>query len=289
MKAFQYFAPDTIAEALDLLKRYQNQAKLLAGGTDLIVQMKEGDLQPDCVIDLKRIPDLKSVRYDDNKGLFIGALATAAEIHSSKEVKPNFPAISNAAGAIGSVQIRNRASIGGNICRAAPSGDFAPILIALGAHLKLIGPKGERAISIQDFFVGPGETLIELDEILTEIRVPVPQAHGRSTYMRHSRRETLDLALVGVAIYIVVRPQHSLCEEVRIALGSVAPTPMRARNAERHLLGRELKEELISESAKIAAEEAKPVSDVYGDDWYKKEIVNVLVRRALLDIMERHK
>jgi carbon-monoxide dehydrogenase medium subunit len=289
LKAFQYLAPDTIAEALDLLKQYQNQAKLLAGGTDLIVQMKGGDIQPDCVIDLKRIPELKRVRYNENSGLFIGALATATEIHSSKEVRLNFPAISDAAGVIGSVQIRNRASIGGNICRAAPSGDFAPILVALGAHLKLIGPKGERAIPVQDFFVGPGETLMEPDEILIEIRVPVPQAQGHAVYLRHSRRETLDLALVGVAVYIVVRPQHSLCEEVRIALGSVAPTPMRAKNAERHLFGRELNEELICESAKMAAEEAKPVSDVYGDAWYKKEIVNVLVRRALLGIMERDK
>ena len=289
MKASEYFAPSSLSDALGLLERCKDEAKLLAGGTDLVVQMKQHILEPAFLIDLKKIKDLKRIDYKAGQKLCLGALATAAEIHDSNEVKTHFPAISEAAGVIGSPQIRNRATIGGNICRAAPSADLPPILIALAASLKIVGSKGERSLLLQDFFAGPGKTYLNPDEILVKIEVAYPGGRWGAAYLRYSLRETLDLAMAGVAVFLAINPKTNLCENVKIALASVALTPMRAREAERLLLGQKLSEELIWKSASAASEEAKPISDVYGEAWYKKEIVEVLVRRAVTESMLRCK
>jgi carbon-monoxide dehydrogenase medium subunit len=274
---------------MDLLQRRRDDVKLLAGGTDIVVQMKQGNIAPGCLLDLKKIPDFKRIRILTGKSLVIGALATVAEIHASAEVNEHLPAISEAAGVIGSVQIRNRATIGGNICHAAPSGDFPPILMAFDSRLRVFGSGGEKSVLVKDFFLGPRKTILRPNEILLEIEIPIPKGMSGAVYLRHSLRDTLDLATVSAAVFLELNPNNRTCVNARIALASVAPTPIRAPEAEALLAGRELSKETIRKAAKTAAEEARPRSDVYGDDWYKKVIVEVLVRRAILESIQRCK
>jgi len=283
MKYFEYFAPKNISEALALLHRYKDQAKVLAGGTDLLVQMKNGDLQPRYVVDLKRIHGLAGIKRRKNRGLRLGAMTTISEIESSAIVRENFPILSEVAKTIGSVQIRNRGTIGGNVCRAAPSADFVPILIAMDAKLRIIGQRGERTVSLEDFFIGPGKTVLRYDEILRAIEVPNPSGSWGSVYMRHTPRQTMDLAVVGVAVLIGLNDMDSTCRDLKITFASVAPTPMRAKEAEIVLRGKRITVPLIEESAKIAAREINPISDAYGPAWYKRDIVVVLVRRAITE------
>jgi carbon-monoxide dehydrogenase medium subunit len=286
MKYFEYFAPKKISEALDLLHGYKDQAKVLAGGTDLLVQMKKGDQQPRYVVDLKRIPGLAGIQYHKNRELRLGAMATISEIESSGIVKDNFPILSEAAKTIGSVQVRNRATVGGNLCRAAPSADLVPALLVLDAQLKIRSVDSERIVQLQDFFLGPGETVLEYNEILTEVKISPPSS-GMGTYLKFGPRQTMDLATVGAAVFIDFDPVNHSCQRVRIALGSVAPTAFRTKEAEKLLLGEKLTPIRIEEAAKIASKESSPITDVYGLDWYKKNIIIVLVKRAIMEVQDR--
>jgi carbon-monoxide dehydrogenase medium subunit len=287
MRPFEYFSPPNISEALSLLDQYKERAKLLAGGTDLLVQIKKGDLQSRYLIDLKRIPGLAEIQWRKNRGLCLGAMTTISEIESSGVVRENLPILSEVAKTIGSVQIRNRGTIGGNICRAAPSADFVPILMAMNAKLRIVGQRGERMVSLEDFFVGPGKTILRHDEMLSEIEVPNPSGPWGSVYLRHTPRQTMDLAAVGVAVLIGLNDMDNTCRDLKITLASVAPTPMRAKEAEIVLRGKRMSGPLIEESAKIAAGEINPISDAYGPAWYKKDIVVVLVRRAITAAWEK--
>lgn len=286
MKYFEYFAPKKISEALALLHRYKDQAKVLAGGTDLLVQMKKSDLQPRYVVGLKRIPDLAGIQYHKNKELRLGAMTTISEIESSSIVKENFPILSGAAKTIGSVQVRNRATVGGNLCRAAPSADLVPALLVLDAQLKIRSLDTERIVQLQDFFLGPGETVLEYNEMLTEIKISPPSS-GMGTYLKYGPRQTMDLATVGAAVYMAIDPIGSICKSIKIALGSVAPTAFRAKEAEKSLLGEKLTPVRIEEAAKIASNQSSPITDVYGLDWYKKSIIIVLVKRAIMEVQDR--
>lgn len=287
MRSFEYFAPQNISEAFSLLDQYKERAKPLAGGTDLLVQMKKNDLQPRYVVDLKRIPGLAGIQCGKNVGLHIGAMTTISEIESSGIVRENFPILSEVAKTIGSVQIRNRGTIGGNVCRAAPSADFVPILMAMNARLRIVGQRGESTVSLEDFFVGPGNTVLRYDEILREIEVPNPSGPWGSVYLRHTPRQTMDLAVVGAAVLIGLNDMDNTCRDLKIALASVAPTPIRAKEAELVLRGKRMAESLIEESAKIAAREINPISDAYGPAWYKRDIVVVLVRRAITEAWKK--
>jgi CO/xanthine dehydrogenase FAD-binding subunit len=287
MKRFEYFAPANISEALKLLDIYREKAKILAGGTDLLVQMKKNDIRPDYLVDLKRIPDLSGIQYNKNEGLHLGALTTISEIESSIDIRKNFPILSEVAKVIGSVQVRNRGTIGGNLCRAAPSADFAPILIVMNAKVKIMGKEGEGTADIKEFFIGPGETILKPNEILKEIRIPNSKNLGAAVYLRHGPRQTMDLSVVGAAVFIAINKIDMVCKDLKIALGSVAPTPIRAKKAEEIILGKKVTQSLIEESAKIAAQETSPISDVYGPAWYKKEVVVVLVRRAILQAIKK--
>ena len=266
---------------MTLLGQHPKDATLLAGGTDLVVKMKQGSLQPTYLIDLKKIEELKKIQYLPGESLRIGAMATAAVLQTSQVVISRFPAIAQAAGAIGSVQIRNRATVGGNICRAAPSGDFLPILIALGTRLKVAGSGGEKSLLLQDFFLGPGLTKLGPGEMLKEIEVPDPPGYSTAVYMRHSLRETLDLATVGLAVFAAFDPENGICRDVKVVLGSVGPTPLRAIQAEKLLSGHKWSLKLVAEAAKRASEESRPINDVYGESWFKKALVESLARKAL--------
>jgi carbon-monoxide dehydrogenase medium subunit len=280
LREFEYLEPPSLSEAVSFLDQHSEAAKIFAGGTDLLVNMKEGELSPGYLIDIKGIPGQEYIKYDEKKGLRIGALTTIRQIETSRVIREQFPPLAQAAKVLGSVQVRNRATIGGNLCNAAPSAETAPPLLVLGAKLKLFGSRGERVLPLEEFFVGPGLTVLD-KEILTEIIVPPPSPHTRGVYISISRRRAVDLALVGVAVAAVVDPGKDQWKEVKIALGAVGPTPMRTSKAEGILNGKRIDAALIEEAAQIASEEADPISDVRASAWYREEMVRVLVQRSL--------
>jgi carbon-monoxide dehydrogenase medium subunit len=278
MKAFEYFAPRSLAEATEVLAKYQGEARTVAGGTDLLLKMKAGRLSPKAIVNIKRVPELRGLTF--NSHLTLGALTTLEEIKQSSMIRERYPALSDAAATMASVQIRNLATVGGNMCNAAPSADLAPILIALNAAARLAGIKGERRIPLEDFFTGPGTTVLAPGELLVSLEVPPPA--GPSVYLKHSPREHMDIAVVGIGLALRgYNPLSQECAEPRVVLGAVAPVPLRARRAEAELTGGPLAAERIDRAAKIAAEEAKPIDDVRGSAWYRRRMVAVLTRRGL--------
>jgi carbon-monoxide dehydrogenase medium subunit len=278
MKAFEYFAPRSLAEAVEVLARYDGEARTVAGGTDLLLKMKAGRLSPRAIVNIKRVPELRGLTF--NSHLTLGALTTLEEIKQSSIIRERYPALSDAAATMASVQIRNLATVGGNMCNAAPSADLAPILIALNAAARLAGIKGERRIPLEDFFTGPGATVLAPGELLVSLEVPPPA--GPSVYLKHSPREHMDIAVVGIGLALRgYNPLSQACAEPRVVLGAVAPVPLRARRAEAELTGGPLAAERIDRAAKIAAEEAKPIDDVRGSAWYRRRMVAVLTRRGL--------
>lgn len=284
---FEYLDPKTIEEACSLLSQHGDKARLIAGGTDLLIIMKHKEVTPEYLVGLKGIPNLDSIDADA-EGVRIGALATLRSIGDSAVVRERFPFLADIAGKMATHQIRNMGTIGGNICNAAPSADTAPSLICLGAKAKLVGPKKERIVAVEEFFTGPGETVLKAGEILTEIQVPNQPAHTGGAYLRLTRL-SVDLAVVGVAALVTLEGKGGLCKEARIALGAVAPTPIRAKKAEGVITGKKIEDGLIEEAAQIASEEARPITDVRGSAPYRTDIVRVLTKRAIGQALEQAK
>lgn len=284
---FEYLDPKTIEEVCSLLSQHGDKARLIAGGTDLLIIMKHKEVTPEYLVGLKGIPNLDSIDADA-EGVRIGALATLRSIGDSAVVRERFPFLADIAGKMATHQIRNMGTIGGNICNAAPSADTAPSLICLGAKAKLVGPKKERIVAVEEFFTGPGETVLKAGEILTEIQVPNQPAHTGGAYLRLTRL-SVDLAVVGVAALVTLEGKGGLCKEARIALGAVAPTPIRAKKAEGVITGKKIEDGLIEEAAQIASEEARPITDVRGSAPYRTDIVRVLTKRAIGQALEQAK
>jgi carbon-monoxide dehydrogenase medium subunit len=309
MKKFDYLKPKTLEEALGLLNQYGEKAALIAGGTDVLVMVKQKTISPDVLISLQGIPGLDKIQHDGN--LKIGPMVTHRIIEKSQLIRKEFSALADAVDVLGSIQIRNVATIGGNLCTAAPSADTAPPLLVLAAQLKLKDAKSERTIPIDQFFTGPGETVLEQDEVLTEILIPKPLPNTGSAYWKHQRRQALDLPILGVAVLLSLNKAtvtcsdllctttpistvlHSLegddlvCKEVRIALGVAAPTPMRAVKAENLLRGKKMSDELLEEVAAMAAKEAQPRDSIRGEAWYRRDMIKVLVKRMAMKSIER--
>ncbi len=290
-KEFTYLVPMTLDEAVALLAEHGPGARVLAGGTDLVLQMKSGQWGPGCIVNIKRIPGLDEIRFDPAGGLRLGTLVTAANLARSEVVQTYYPILARGAGVMASMQIRNLATIGGNLCNAAPSADLAPPLIALEGSAVVVGPDGERRVSLDEFFLGPGQTALAPGELLVAVEVPAPRPGSAAVYHKNSPRRAMDIAVVGVAVALMRPHQRALrpdrrCEDVRVVLGAVAPTPLRARRAEALLRGQEINEERIAETARMAAQEAQPIDDVRGSVWYRRRMVEVLVRRALLQLTE---
>jgi carbon-monoxide dehydrogenase medium subunit len=274
MRRFAYFEPSSLPEAVALLARYQGRAQPLAGGTDLLVELKEQLRQAECVVNIKKIPGIDRLSFDPQGGLRIGALVTAREIETSEVVQEKYPSLLQAVRELGSIQVRNRATIIGNVCRASPSADTLPPLIADGAVVSIHGAGGTRRVLLEEFFTGPGKTVLKPEELVTDITVPAPAPGTGKVYLKHGRRKAMELATVGVAV--------SLNDpDVRIVLGAVAPTPIRARKAEDLLRGRKWNGELVKRAAQAAAEEARPIGNVRASAEYRREMVAVLTRRAL--------
>lgn len=287
MRDFDYYAPRCLEEALSLRDSRQG-AKVLAGGTDLIVQMKEGRVRPQVLIDVKGVEELNRLSFLEDGALFIGAAVPLSRIISYPPLRTAFPMLFEACSLVGSMQLRNRATMGGNICNGAPSADTAPPLLALCARAIVAGPGGSRPIPMAEFFVGPGKTLLDEKEILAAVEVPPPEAPCGGSYLRHIPRQEMDIAIAGVASLLLF-DREDVCREARIALGAVAPTPMRSERAESVLSERPLTEETIEEAAREASEEACPISDVRGSAAYRKEIVRVLTKRTIRTAWERHR
>jgi carbon-monoxide dehydrogenase medium subunit len=279
---FDFYQPATLAEASRLLKDNGPGGRFLAGGTDLVIAMKEKGLLPKYIVDLKRLPGLNSIRVNGDGSLGIGALTTMYTIETSPVVKQKYPFLAQSAAEVGSIQIRNRATVGGNMANATPSADVAPSLIALNATAKIASAGGERTMPMEDFFRGPGQNAMDADEILTEITIPKtgPQLVGE--YIKFSPRDMMDLAYIGVSVAYDFAGDKK-CSGVRIVLGAVAPTPIRARNSEALLEGKILTEELAAQVGDEAARESKPISDVRSSADYRRAMVGVMTKRAILN------
>jgi carbon-monoxide dehydrogenase medium subunit len=286
MTSFEYFSVDTLDKGISILAGKQGKAKVFAGGTNLLVDIKQGAANPQCLVDIKSIPGLDSVRYQANEGLKVGALTTIRTIETSTVIKNKFTILSQAAHKIGSAQIRNRATIGGNLCDASPSADTAPALICLGASVKTQGSGGERSMLLEDFFTGPGETILQPDEILTQIQIPPVPPYSAGVYLKLGRMKTMDLATVGVAVLLTAEATDGVCDDIKITLGAVAPTPKRAKSAEGVIRKKKMVDDLMRQTAHKASQEARPISDVRASADYRREMVEVLTYRALCQARE---
>ncbi len=277
MKPFDYFAPATLSEACGILDSHNGDARVVAGGTDLLLKMKTGRAAPKVVVNIKRIPELRGLTFAAQ--LNLGALTTLEELKRSPIIREHYPALAAAASTMASAQIRNLATVGGNLCNAAPSADLSPILIAMRAVARIAGPGGERRVPLDEFFTGPGTSVLMPGELLVALKIPRPD--GPSLYLKHAPRECMDIAVVGVGLAIDVETSRRDVSTARIALGAVAPVPMRALRAEQELNGKQLTPERIARAARIAAEECAPIDDVRGSAWYRRKMVEVMVRRGL--------
>jgi CO/xanthine dehydrogenase FAD-binding subunit len=282
MKKFEYKAPTTLQDALDLMDRNQGEISVLAGGTDLVVQMKSGRSRPLVVMDVKKIPELNRLEWDEAEGIHIGAAVPLSRLAALPALVEKFGIFAQACAMIGSVQIRNRATMGGNICNAAPSADTPPPLLCLGARAVIANRNKTRTVPLEDFFLGPGETALRPDELLVEIFIPTPPLPSSGCYLRHTPRVEMDIAVAGVGAFLVLSRQADTVQEARIALGAVAPIPVRALQAETVLKGEYPTKALIDEAAIKVVEAIKPISDLRGSADYRSHLAKVLTRRTLI-------
>ena len=284
MRRFELALPRSVDEALRVLSDRGSDAKLLAGGTDLLPQMKNGLLKPACVIDLSGVASARALQADA-RGLRIGAAVAARTLERDATARATYTSLAESGALVGSVQIRNLATLGGNLCNAAPSADMAPPLLALDAEAVIVGPKGERRVPFADFFTGVRRTVLAPDELLLEIVVPAPGPRSGGNYLRHTPRRELDIAVVGVASQLTL--SNGVCSKARIALAAVAPVPLRARAAEQALEGKPVTAEAIELAAELALGVAKPISDQRGSADYRRHLVRVLTRRTLRTALAR--
>lgn len=287
MREFMFAAPQSVQEAVEVLARAGGEGRPLAGGTDLIVQMKENRRSPGVVVDVKRIPDLNVLSWDARDGLRVGAAVSCTRIAAYAPVRERYPALAEACALVGSVQIQNRAALGGNFCNAAPSADAVPPVLSYGGKLMLAGPDGRRELPAEDFFVGPGQTVLGPGELLVEIIIPTPPSPSGAAYLRFIPREEMDIAIAGVGSFVQLNADRTRCEQARITLAAVAPTPVRAREAEAFLVGKPLDQTTMAHAGELAAKAAQPISDVRGSAAYRIELVKVLTRRTLQKALER--
>lgn len=282
---FEYHEPHSLDETIVLLQRYGDDARLLAGGTDLIIAMQRRLICPAHVINLLDVPGLD--HFEANSGMIIGTLVTHRQLERTPELQGPAIALAEASHVIGGHQIRNIATVGGNICNASPAADTVPPLLCLDAEVRLVGPDSERMVPLDKFFTGPGQTVRTSAEVLTEIRVPPLPPHTATSFFKVGRRKAMELSIVCVAARISLAEDGRTCDEVRIALGAVAPTPIRTYKAETVLRGEKLTQEAIHEAAQVAITEAQPIDDVRASADYRRMVVGTLVERAMAHCLDR--
>lgn len=280
MNRFEYLEARTLPEAI-ALQGQDEGTRIVAGATDFLVRWRQGLWKPRYVLNIQRIPGLDRVSYSPETGLSLGTLVTIRTLELHPLIQEHYPALSQAATTFAGVQIRNLATVGGNICNASPAGDTLPALIAYGAECRLIGPEGERLVPLESFFLGPGRTVLRRAELLVELHLPPPPPHTGALYIKHSPRSAMDISAVGVASVVSFEGRDGVCREVRIALGAVAPTVMRARSVEALLRGQRLDAALIQQAARAAMEDARPIDDIRGTARHRRAIVEALTGRTL--------
>lgn len=280
MRAFKVVEATDANHAVALLAEHAPSVRVLAGGTDLLVDFKHAPHAPDVVLDITRAQDLKGVSMTE-AGLRIGALATHTDIMRSPLIRDNLPALVDAAHTIGAVQTRNLGTLGGNLVTCVPSMDSGPTLVALDARVTVAGPGGRREMPLTEFFVGPRKTILKPDELLVEILIPKKNVGKPTEFLKFGLRKGQALALVNVASSIWVDPKKKTFVEPRIALGAVAPTVMRAPEAEAYLAGKPVTTDAMIEAGRIAAGEARPISDFRASAQYRRDLIAVLTRRTL--------
>jgi carbon-monoxide dehydrogenase medium subunit len=278
---FEYLEPTTLQECTEMLGQYGPEARLLAGGTDLVVKLRAGTLRPRVVITLGFIKELRILKRNNDGSVEIGAMQTLREVERADRLGDGVDLIRRGAGSVSSIQVRNVATLGGNSCNASPAADTVPGLIVAGAQALLTGKEGKRILPLEQFFLGPGQTAMRSDEILTGFKIPAPPPHSGACYKKFAIRGEVDLAIVGVAASLVLGSDARYIKEARIVLGAVAPTPLRSRKAEEMLSGQYAKKDLFMEAARIAAEESRAISDQRASASYRKEMVRVWTRYAL--------
>jgi len=277
---FEYYEPKTVSEACEIMGRLREKARPLAGGTDLIVNMKKKLIRPDHVVSLAKIEDLKGI-VRENGLLKIGACVTVGELAASEAVSGALDGLAEGAKVLGSPLIRNLATVAGNVVTARPAADLPPPLMAYGASVVLAKTSGQRTVGLDDFFRGPGQTVMEPDEILTTILVQIPQGHRVGSYIKLGVRQTLEISLVNVAAVISLDGPDGVVSQSRIVLGSVGPIPVRAVSAEKILDGQMPSETLFERAGEAAAADAQPIDDFRGSAEYRRDMVSVLTKRAL--------
>ncbi|MDP6553919.1 MAG: xanthine dehydrogenase family protein subunit M [Pirellulaceae bacterium] len=286
MIEFEYAAPADLDEAVGLLAKAGERAQLLAGGTDIIVQLREGLRRADLVIDVKKIPELSRLEFLPETGLQLGASVPCWQIYEDAKIAAAYPALAQAVSMIGGWQIQSRASVGGNLCNSSPAADSIPALIALGATAHLAGPNGRRTVPVAEFCTGPGRNVVQKDELLVAITLPPSHAGSGSAYQRFTPRNEMDIAVVGVGSWIQLDESRQRIEAARIALGAVGPTPMFAQQASEFLTGKEANDELFAEAGELAKQVATPISDMRGPAEFRMQLVGVLTRRTLAAAVE---
>ena len=279
---FEMFFPRTVEETCSLLSKYGRSAQVVAGGTDLFVKMKLRRFLPSVLVNIKKISGLDYIRWDKDRGLTIGPLTTIQSVWESDIIAEKFPVLREAAGVLGTEQIRNLGTLAGNLANASPSAEFAPPLLVLGASIRCRGNGGDRLLPLEKFFLGPGKTALQPDELIMEVAVPNYPPDARLAYLKHSLRK-MDVAMASAAIFLIA--DGGACRDVRIALGAVAPTPFRAVRTERLLKGKPLSDALLDEAAQTAAAETLPIDDVRSYASYRQKVIAMMVRHGLEDLI----
>ncbi len=287
MKPFDYTAPSTIADAVSLLSQHNGEARVLAGGTDILVQLREGLREAGIVIDVKKIAELRALDCCSTSGLTLGASTPCAEIYGNADVCNAYPALTDAARIIGGWQIQSRASIGGNLCNASPAADSIPALIALNAVALVAGPSGQREIPVADFCTAPGRNALAAGELLVCLQFPAPSANASSAYQRFIPRNEMDIAVVGVGSWLQLDESGQTILSARVALGAVAPTPVFAAEASDWLAGKPATEDTYRQAGELARKAASPISDMRGTAEYRVHLVGVLTQRTLAKAVQR--
>lgn len=288
MQAFDYVAAHNVEQVVSLLNQYGDGARVLSGGTDLIVQLRERRRQIGLLVDIKHIPEVNTLVYDPIDGLQIGAAVPCYRIYSDPVVKNHYPGLVDAVSLIGGIQIQGRATLGGNLCNASPAADSIPALIALEGVCVTSGPNGHREIAVEDFCTAPGQTLLQQGEFLVSLRIPPPKPRSGAGYLRFTPRNEMDIAVVGVGASVVLDESGTSFESARIALGAVAPTPLFLPEAGAALNGKDIDDDgAIERAAQIARSAARPITDMRGTIAQRKYLSAVLTRRVLIRAVER--
>lgn len=316
MKDFEYFEPVTLNEAVSLLIEYRGRAKVVAGGTDLLVGMKQGIVNPGYLVNIKKIPGMNHIDYDEKEGFKIGALTTLHTVETSPKVNDKIGVLAEAAYEVGTRRLRNVGTIGGNLCQdakclyytktyrwgwapcykggggvcyavkgakicpAMATAETAPALICLEARVRIVGPKGERTVAIEDFFVSAGVISLAEGEILATVEIPNPPPHTAGVYLKYSKRGAIDFAIAGAAVVLTLQSRDGVCSNARIGLIGVARTPIRAKRAEGMMKGKKIESDLIDQAARLASKEAHPLGDTYASASYRRTMIEALVKRA---------